>query len=37
MLGIWDEAVALSRATLARRLPTLVRVSVPFGGTAEGP
>jgi hypothetical protein len=41
MLEIWDEtwdqAMALSRATLVRRLPRLVRVSVPLAGTAEGP
>lgn len=35
MLEIWDEAMALSRATLTRRLPALVRVSAPFAGTAE--
>jgi hypothetical protein len=36
MLEIWDEAMALSRATLSRRLPTLVRLSVPLVETAEG-
>lgn len=37
MLEIWDEAMALSRTTLVRRLPALVRVSVPFAGTAGAP
>ena len=41
MLEIWDEvwvqAAAVSRATLARRLPALVRVSVPLAGTAGPP
>ncbi len=35
MLEIWDEAMALSRASLSRRLPALVRVSVTLAGTAE--
>ena len=37
MLEIWDSAVALSRATLARRLPALMRVSARPAGTELAP
>ena len=37
MLESWDSAVALSRASLARRLPAIMRVSVQFTGMEAVP
>jgi len=37
MLDSWDSAVALSRASLVRRLPAIMRVSMQFAGTEAGP
>ena len=37
MLESWDSAVALSRATLLRRLPAFMRVSMLVSGTAAAP
>jgi len=35
LLESWDTAVALSRATLTRKLPAVLRGLVPAAGTAE--
>jgi hypothetical protein len=37
MLEFWDNTMALSRASLVRRLPALMRVSMRSAGTAQGP
>jgi len=37
MLDSWDSALALSRASLVRRLPAIMRVSMQFGGTGAEP
>jgi len=36
VLEIWDIAAAVSRATLARRLPTALRRWMPSAGTMQG-
>jgi hypothetical protein len=35
LLESWDTAMALSRATLTRKLPAVLRGLVPAAGTAE--
>jgi hypothetical protein len=35
MLESWDQAVAVSRASLGRRIPTILRGSALFSGQAE--
>jgi hypothetical protein len=35
MLESWDQAVAVSRASLERRIPTILRDLAPFSGRTE--
>lgn len=35
VLESWDRAVAMSRASLERRMPTILRDLVAFSGTTE--